>query len=124
MRATYLSGNQNVQALIGQTVERLPRGVQEFVTSSVVFFAVGASQGHGQTMPMESMKTSGFNAKAEWVVVLCEDGLLPASDESMAIIAHEIAHAVLGPDAAHGAVAQQTADWGFTGPSTVPNNFP
>ena len=112
--------------LITLVVHRLPRDVRQFVSDHCTFVSVGGCS-YGATFPP--------NWADSWLIVL--DGAMVdrlGEDGTMSVIAHEIAHALLGhslldpstyergDESLETEAAQQTAAWGFVGIGALPPN--
>lgn len=106
--------------LITMTVHKLPRDVQEFVCNQCTFVSVGVS--NGAAFP------PGW--AGGWLIVL-DSAMLDRfeEEETMSVIAHEIAHAwfrhsMFDPtistreEQIENEAAKQAADWGFAGIGT------
>ena len=110
-----------LEYLITMTVHRLPRKVQKFVYSQCTFDSVGRSS-NGAAFPPKWAR--------RWLIVLDSTMLDRFEDEeTMSVIAHEIAHAQFGHnmfdptiytpvEQIENEAAKQVADWGFAGIGT------
>ncbi len=120
-KVRYYGDDSQTQVAICRTVERLPKDVQSFVFDDCVFMSVGRAS-LGLVMPPDR-DDELYWARDRWLIFLADE--LPEEDVD-GIIAHEIAHALLGhnrfelfvpgdTERTEQEVADQVKAWGFTG---------
>src|SRR5947208_524574 len=90
----YYSVDKLTRGLVVQTIERLPKDVQDFALDRCCFLSVGGAAS-GQTLPGD-IATHSATGQPQWLILL-SDTLPP--EHPHGIIAHEIAHAWRGDNA-------------------------
>lgn len=122
----YLGEDEELLALIGDAVRRLPDEALLLATERCVFVSVGRTA-EGLTLPPYVLQHGEDGDNLHWLILL-DDGMMndKAADDVESVIAHELAHAVLGHDrmADDGdrsielAAVRLAREWGFEGSGT------
>jgi hypothetical protein len=107
--------------LITKTINRLPRDLWDKITDEVMFISVSNVHGFYAYHPV-----SVFNSETDSHFIVLNIGAIKDQEEKMYVVAHEIAHYILGhhfDNFTKGQDIEQEADnlaeqWGFTVPQT------
>jgi Zn-finger nucleic acid-binding protein len=122
----YHGDDPQTEALIAQTVARLPDEVAEFVFDRCIFLSVGGAK-DGFVIPGRiGVHPRERRSRNVWLIIVADE--IPA-DDVLSIIAHEIAHAWLRHDRLAIVSREQgmlweiqacelAQEWGFTGAGT------